>query len=1247
LTGVIAHATAPVGAWWFTNFDYRYPISIPAGASILPINYSIPVTFNHAAAVTAGKSLASGDDVRVVWWNPGTLAWVELDRVIDPDNGWNSATTTVWFRTQAAIGAGATNTDYYLYYGDVATAAAPLQNELNVFSFFDDFPGAAIDATKWTTSATVTVAGGNATVDGGARLRSVNTYPVDTIWETRARVSTVTPAAPNYYWAANSTNNNNFGNYLRFRADNTANDAAQLSSGATTNFVATAPTALQYYSFSREGAGGAARFFHNGAVVASFANGADTTALRVFMRNEANAGQTQVYAWARVRVYRNPEPVSSLAALEQLAMPTVAGEWRFDQTSWTGAAGEVLDSGPNGLHMTAFPASPGNPTTANATPAIAGDPGSCRYGVFNGTDQYVQVADNPALDLPNQVSVTAWVYPRSLPAAGLLKSIWSKDTNYEMHLSSSGQVDWWWGGGAQELITTGTAVPLNQWSHIAVTYQSGMQRIYINGVLRASGTTVGTLTLNAVPFQIGQDQGFAGRFWNGFIDETRVYGAALSSAQVNSIMTQTRPCAIANHFLIGHDGFGITCAAVENVTVTVHDVVHNPVTSYNQPITLDTQTGRGTWTLVSGAGTFLDATANDGLATYQWPLGQSTATFALDYRSATPPSIVPPGVLSIDIDAYETGNPAFRDDDTEGLMNFSPSGFVVTSSPLSNPPPGAIPSFASPQIAGTNFTAYITAYGQTPTDTQCGVIEGYAGNKNLKFWSTYVDPGTGTRQVAINAGNIATTEAASAAQVVAFTSGQASVTALYKDAGRINIGMKDDTTGNPGLPTGIRGSTGNFVVRPATFVLSNIKRTSDGFANPAANNAGGTVFIAAGQPFSATVTAQESGGTVTPNFGKESTPESVSLTSALVLPAVGQNPAVSAPTGFGLFTNGVAIGTDFSWPEVGIVTLTPHIKDGDYLGAGDVVGTTTGNVGRFIPNDFATVKNVPSFQTACASGGFTYIGQPFVYSTAPVLSVTARALGGATTRNYAGAFFKLTNSTLTARTYTVVAATLDTSGVPATTSDPAIADLSNGLASLTFSAGTGLAILRTTPVAPFNAQISLSINIIDSDSVAASNPVTFSNIAFSNTAEQRYGRIAFRNAVGSELLNLPLPMHAEYFQSTSGGFTQSVADSCTTGVTTALTISLSAGGTTCLLNASSCPGPIGQQFQMPPLAGDFVAILKAPGAGKSGTVTVTTIVPAWLQFDWNTASPGLENPSGIATFGLFQGTAKRIFQIEK
>ena len=53
----------------------------------------------------------------------------------------------------------------------------------------------------------------------------------------------------------------------------------------------------------------------------------------------------------------------------------------------------------------------------------------------------------------------------------------------------------------------------------------------------------------------------------------------------------------------------------------------------------------------------------------------------------------------------------------------------------------------------------------------------------MKFWSTYGNPATGTRNVTINTVSAATSEASSAAQNVTFTNGQAVVTAKYMPHG--------------------------------------------------------------------------------------------------------------------------------------------------------------------------------------------------------------------------------------------------------------------------------------------------------------------------------------------------------------------------------------------------------------------------------------------------------------------------------
>ena len=814
------------------------------------------------------------------------------------------------------------------------------------------------------------------------------------------------------------------------------------------------------------------------------------------------------------------------------------------------------------------------------------------------------------------------------------------------------------------IVASGSSVNASSTTYTAPSVTPGVTNtmmVALYGIGNGNGTTQSVPTAMSQAFvgntgagpngiQVGA---FYGALAASTASGTRVSTGSSGSSNIGvSLALQATSAAGATHFLITTSNYGLFCLS-QAVTVTALDAGNNPVSSFSGAITLSTSTGLGTWSLTSGSGTFQDAIPNDGLATYTFPGTQAAASFALSYTS---------GGAVVTVNAAQSSPTVIKDDGTQGAITFSPSGFTVTSSPFSNPA-GGVPAFASPEVAGSAFSVYLTAYGQNPTDATCGIIKSYAGTKNLKFWSTYVNPASGGVSATVNGVVIATVEGSAAAQGVVFASGKATVTAKYKDAGSLSLSMKDDTTGNPGLSTGIRGSSGTFVSVPANFVVSNIKRSSDGVANPGASLASGAVFIAAGQPFTATVTAVEAGGATTPNFGRETAPESVNFTATLVLPSSGNDPAVGGTAG--TFTGGAATGTAFSWPEVGIVTLVPHIADGNYITAGDVVGAATANVGRFTPNAFATALNTPLFGTSCIAGTFTYLGQPITYTVAPVVTVTAQALGGTTTQNYTGSLFRLSNSSLTGRAYTPTPASpaLDLSSLPAAAVDPSIVDLGAGRGTLTFSAGSGIKYVRGGAVAPFNANIALSVNVIDQDGVAAANPVNpvtlgaGVGIAFSSGATQRYGRLTLRNGVGSELLDLPISLITQYYLSSTQGFTGNIVDSCTTAPTLALSNYQQnlAAGNTCVRDSGS-PGVSGigcaaaatpsLRYRSNASGGDFNLVFAAPGSGKNGALTVTATAPVWLQYVWSASSGINSNPAGVATFGLFPGPASRVHQRE-
>jgi type II secretory pathway pseudopilin PulG len=127
---------------WKDDWFRRRPITVTA-VDAVAAGYAVMLTFDHAALVGAGSSLAGGDDVRIRYWNGS--AYTEVDRVLDPTSTWNSSTTKIWFRLQAALGAGASTTAYYLHYGNTQ-AGPPPANPDNVFLDYED--GTTLDG--WT-----------------------------------------------------------------------------------------------------------------------------------------------------------------------------------------------------------------------------------------------------------------------------------------------------------------------------------------------------------------------------------------------------------------------------------------------------------------------------------------------------------------------------------------------------------------------------------------------------------------------------------------------------------------------------------------------------------------------------------------------------------------------------------------------------------------------------------------------------------------------------------------------------------------------------------------------------------------------------------------------------------------------------------------------------------------------------------------------------------------------------------------
>lgn len=174
-----------------------------------------------------------------------------------------------------------------------------------------------------------------------------------------------------------------------------------------------------------------------------------------------------------------------------------------------------------------------NGTLSGATWTAAGKTGNALS--FNGTNAMVTIADAASLRLTTGLTLEAWVQPTG--SLTNWRTILLKENGAGLAYALYGNTNTnrpglWLEGNAGEKFTTGTAqLALNVWSHVAATFDGTTLRMYVNGT--QVGTLVGASSINVStsPLRIGGNAPW-GEYFQGTIDDVRIYNRALSAAEI-------------------------------------------------------------------------------------------------------------------------------------------------------------------------------------------------------------------------------------------------------------------------------------------------------------------------------------------------------------------------------------------------------------------------------------------------------------------------------------------------------------------------------------------------------------------------------------------------------------------------------------------------------------------------------------------------------------------------------------------
>lgn len=668
-----------------------------------------------------------------------------------------------------------------------------------------------------------------------------------------------------------------------------------------------------------------------------------------------------------------------------------------------------------------------------------------------------------------------------------------------------------------------------------------------------------------------------------------------------------------NHYEIDVPAAGLTCA---NTTIAVR-----ACTTSAAPCTANLSTATTAMTLTASAGTFV----NSGGATINFT---GTGGYIL---SAPNPAVVTLGMAA----PAGARLQCFRFEGTTRTPLAS-CQFEVKNSMFRF----SVPNFS----AGDGASFSIEAVRQDEQSRKCVSFIPAGG---VKMWMERLNPGSGSKTLSFSYGSPLQTSALPTAEPAAgniplvFDSvGQTSASVNYFDVGQIRLRAKWNAT---------EGES-TFVVKPY-FAISGIV-CSDGTLNPGATGPAGGKFCRAGDAFGATVKAVASDLiTTTPNFGRETPPESVILSAAQVSPD-------TAPSPPGLLQGGASLTKDnndpstarsvtLSWSEVGVISLTPRLADGDYLGAGNVAAVAAPHVGRFYPHHFSTevispMACPPGMASDCPNSrgipgkGMSYAGQPFS------VKVSARNGSGAITRNYSGSAGYAMAATL------APLAVLGGATVPS-------GDRAGTLHASMITPGSfigGEAVITDVKYAfalPPGVPTDIFLRASESGGDGVTSRLTPNNVSEEGGIKVAQGRIRMSNVFGNGKSPLEMPVEAQFWsgnswvRNTSDNTALSLSAITSTPALAGIdSISFSQGGGKIVLRTTA--------------AGSYKLGINLGGPGApfasciSGLTGGSPTNAPWLRSrsgNCAASSSYAADPTAVATFGIFAPETRKTIHVRE
>jgi len=148
---------------------------------------------------------------------------------------------------------------------------------------------------------------------------------------------------------------------------------------------------------------------------------------------------------------------------------------------------------------------------------------------FDGVNDYVDLGNNAAFDITEQITLSAWVNTNDTGNGQHNPYVGKGDQTYAIKHASSNTIEFFIFDAGWYTANVRVDNSFNgEWHHVLGTYDGSELKTYVDGVLGATVAHQGTIEVQTHNLTIAMNSQETDRFYDGVIDEVKIYNRALS-----------------------------------------------------------------------------------------------------------------------------------------------------------------------------------------------------------------------------------------------------------------------------------------------------------------------------------------------------------------------------------------------------------------------------------------------------------------------------------------------------------------------------------------------------------------------------------------------------------------------------------------------------------------------------------------------------------------------------------------------